>query len=388
MALLLVVGLASSSIDGWLELRRRTSATIWQNANLPNRSTPDGLVKNISVPGLSKLTWSLTDPAMTPATLNSTVYHSLRRPTNGALRSSNTVVVHHHGHAKACDKTLPDNRCDGPLSWYDFYNLTDFFHSELQLDYYMIYMPLYGPNQQQGLPVDHSWFEQWQLKGLRTIRFFLEPVILTINHALSLGYDRIVMTGKSGGGWTTTLSAAIDPRIAFSFPIAGSIPLDFHHISWDFEQKPRQDPPPSAGWYLSECNYTCLYTLGALEPERYQLQVLHEDDPCCYYGHGRHPGIEAYDGAVQSTLSALPGGAFSTVVSDWNVHAVCQMDRFMIKTALARADASAPRPPSFRELPCDLLRGAAAPCPFAPPARARPLPLEGPPERGQARNIS
>ena len=104
--MLSVAGLAASSIDGWQELRRRTSATIWDGGNLPNRSTPDGLVKNISVPGLSKLTWSLMDPVMTPTTLNSTVYHSLRRPTNGALRSSNTVVVHHHGHAKACDKTL------------------------------------------------------------------------------------------------------------------------------------------------------------------------------------------------------------------------------------------------------------------------------------------
>ena len=33
--------------------------------------------------------------------------------------------------------------------------------------------------------------------------------------------------------------AALDPRVALSFPIAGSIPLDFHHISWDFEQQPR-----------------------------------------------------------------------------------------------------------------------------------------------------
>jgi hypothetical protein len=37
-------------------------------------------------------------------------------------------------------------------------------------------------------------------------RFFLEPVVLTINFALDvLGYDNVVMTGLSGGGWTTTM---------------------------------------------------------------------------------------------------------------------------------------------------------------------------------------
>ena len=37
------------------------------------------------------------------------------------------------------------------------------------------------------------------------------------------------MMGKSGGGWTTTLAAALDPRISFSAPIAGSIPPGQRH---------------------------------------------------------------------------------------------------------------------------------------------------------------
>jgi PhoPQ-activated pathogenicity-related protein len=39
-----------------------------------------------------------------------------------------------------------------------------------------------------------------------------------------LKYKHIVMAGLSGGGWTTTIAAAIDPRIQLSIPIAGSIP--------------------------------------------------------------------------------------------------------------------------------------------------------------------
>ena len=96
-----------------------------------------------------------------------------------------------------------------------------------------------------ALPLDHS--------------YFIEPVVLSINHALALGYDphRIYLMGKSGGGWTTTLAAAVDPRITVSFPIAGSVPLDIKVGRWrahdvgDYEQKPQPDPSPGGyTWYL------------------------------------------------------------------------------------------------------------------------------------------
>ena len=39
------------------------------------------------------------------------------------------------------------------------------------------------------------------------------------------------MIGLSGGGWTTTVAAAIDPRVGLSIPVAGSLPFDmrFQH---------------------------------------------------------------------------------------------------------------------------------------------------------------
>lgn len=89
-------------------------------------------------------------------------------------------------------------------------------------------------------------------------RFFIEPVVRAINYATqvslralqntiapcllfcvrrqTLGYKHVVMMGLSGGGWTTTLAAALDHRISLSTPVAGSIPCDFAHTSWDFEQ--------------------------------------------------------------------------------------------------------------------------------------------------------
>ena len=64
----------------------------------------------------------------------------------------------------------------------------------------------------------------WELKGDHPLRYFIEPVVLTANWAVAQGYADINMAGLSGGGWTTTVAAAIDKRITASFPIAGSVP--------------------------------------------------------------------------------------------------------------------------------------------------------------------
>mmetsp|Transcript_28002 Transcript_28002/g.91560 ORF Transcript_28002/g.91560 Transcript_28002/m.91560 type:complete len:116 (-) Transcript_28002:199-546(-) len=106
-------------------------------------------------------------------------------------------------------------------------------------------------------------------------------------------------------------------------------------------------------------------------PRQVRLRVhVRAGDPCCFYGKGRHARIEAYDAAVNTALAEVEGGTFGTAVSDWNVHAVCEMDRAIIAAALRRIDAAHTRgeQPSFDELPCNLLnRGGSAECPFPHP---------------------
>lgn len=117
--------------------------------------------------------------------------------------------------------------------------------------------PLLGCNWHAGLPLeDHEWFKQFDDQGAPAFRFFLEPVVLTINYALSLGYKHVVMTGLSGGGWTTTVAAAVDPRITLSMPVAGSIPCSFTHTSWDFEQWGACGANGARPW---PANYTDMY---------------------------------------------------------------------------------------------------------------------------------
>ena len=88
-------------------------------------------------------------------------------------------------------------------SWWDLYNVSDFFH-DLGYDVFILSMPLKGVNIGPGstdtfVNSDHWWFLQWENRGDHALRYFLEPTILTVNYAESLGYKEIYMAGLSGG---------------------------------------------------------------------------------------------------------------------------------------------------------------------------------------------
>ena len=53
---------------------------------------------------------------------------------------------------------------------------------------------------------------------------------MAVNFAKAQGYSKIVMVGLSGGGWTTTVAAGLDPRIDLSIPIAGSLPFAMRYV--------------------------------------------------------------------------------------------------------------------------------------------------------------
>jgi len=368
-----------NAASSWLALRRATAQTLWPElgGDLPRNHTPTAIKPVAGFPTMANLTWNTTCEHFW---LSSTVYHFRRK--EGV--KSKDVIIHHHGHAAGCDRTPPDSRCDGSRSFFDFYNVTEYYSDTLKLDAFFMYMPLFGPNMQQGLPVDHGWFEQWQDKGTPTIKFFLQPVILTINYALHAGYDRVVMIGKSGGGWTATLAAALDPRIYLSFPIAGAIPLDMrvHHPGGpsdvgDFEQRPRETSDRL--WYLNAANYTQLFGLATLDERgartRASVQVLHEDDPCCFGGKipgtsiSRHNAFLDHNRALAAELPRSGPGIFTTTITNWNVHAVCQMDRVVMRVAKEQIDLhrNGSEAPDLGALPCDILQAPQVPCPIAPP---------------------
>ena len=118
-------------------------------------------------------------------------------------------------------------------------------------------MPLIGCNQHPNVTHSHEWFQQWEDRGVHTMQYFIEPVVLAINYAETLGYTHFVMLGLSGGGWSTTLAAAIDPRIQLSFPTAGSVPFDLK--VWPYKGSDTGDYEQLlARPIYAVCDYTCM----------------------------------------------------------------------------------------------------------------------------------
>eukprot|EP00658_Telonema_sp_P-2_P072572 TRINITY_DN61697_c0_g1_i2.p1 TRINITY_DN61697_c0_g1~~TRINITY_DN61697_c0_g1_i2.p1 ORF type:complete len:380 (-),score=71.73 TRINITY_DN61697_c0_g1_i2:218-1357(-) len=332
--------------DYWLSRRASMIEAVWgYDAGLPPRATPDTITKT-NVTGVSQLEWNLGSPGPNAPAIISKVYEVRKAPGGG--RAPRAFLLH-HGHSLAPEPSG---------NWYDHYNMSGFLGDMADADVYILSMPLYGCNAIAGIRSSHSWFQQFERPGnspivnsSSTLRYFLEPVVLTANYAFSLGYESVSLTGKSGGGWTTTLVAAMDTRLHLTIPDAGSIPFEFNHTSWDYEQLPLR------GELYARCDYTCMYILAGLEPGRLSVQVLHEDDPCCFRGRGRHPQILAYNDGVQGVLETRSGGAgwFSTGVVDWNVHEYSPRDRKLITEVWGAFVKNAPRS-AYDALPCDILR--------------------------------
>jgi len=356
--LLMSVSVAAAPCDGtspdWLGCRKALISSIFNSSTLPAKATPDYIIHRpdwvmTGFPGpgngvgdvsgnswtnnFTEIIWTMKGEHIT---LNSTVFHTLN--TSGAAPRNwpqdgpsmpgpsispqglgDTVVIYHNGHET--------NKCTP-----NFDGVVDYLN-EAGYDVMELYMPLFGCNADTpyGQPYNHEWFEQWERLGEITMRFFIEPMVLTINYAQSLGYKHIVLLGLSGGGWTTTVTAAVDPRIKLSIPIAGSVPKwptplypfevpDLPELVADYEQRPVRP-------MYASCGFVCMYILAALESDRAQAQILHNQDPCCYQAQFLHPEIKKYNHFVQSQLRPLGSGWMQTMVTAGNVHQVNQRDK-------------------------------------------------------------
>jgi pimeloyl-ACP methyl ester carboxylesterase len=215
------------------------------------------------------------------------------------------VVIVHHGHG--CD--LLDHG-DHPVH-------LEFAIRKLVAAGYTVAamrMPLYQSPAHCGASRAHDKLFVLHPKTGTAIQFFMEPIARTVNYLLAHHSElhEVDMIGLSGGGWTTTVYAAIDPRIVKSIPVAGTLPLYLRgdHYNHDLEQ------------YVPElyrvAGYKDLYVLGAVGTGRLQLQILNRYDDCCF-GEKQHTvggppytqAIRQYQRDVQNTLAHLKSGTFA-----------------------------------------------------------------------------
>ena len=149
------------------------------------------------------------------------------------------------------------------------------------------------------------------------IRFFIEPIVVGVNYARNVrGYREIDMMGISGGGWATDMCAAIDPRIRYSFPTAGSYPL-YLRIGvngWgDAEQHWTAMYDTQKGGVAS---WLDIYILGGYGLGRGKVQLLNELDSCCFSG----TYYRDYESYVTGAVAHLGEGFFDVHPYQWSGH--------------------------------------------------------------------
>lgn len=117
-------------------------------------------------------------------------------------------------------------------------------------------------------------------KGDTAMQLFIEPSVQAMNYWDAHGGKGYYgMTGLSGGGWSTTVVAAIDPRILVSVPIAGSLPSIYFPTNCGSDPGTAEQKNVA---YYTIAGYLNQYDMGASGVGRRQLQILNNADDCCF----------------------------------------------------------------------------------------------------------
>lgn len=262
-----------------------------------------------------RLTWSL----LTSPVVNSIIFEWTPKVSNGRL------FIVHDGHSD--DAYVPQTGVVWAKALQNTSNQIT-VSALLQLGYTVVWiqMPLYGDNLSFISASDSALFPQvdtcpndsnppapnlvnlsncvYRHDGIflnpntwgNPWRHFIEPVIVAINTAVSQHgpFTDITMMGASGGGWTTVLAAAIDPRITNSASVAGSLPLFFPSANDATSCPLNRDAEQSgllgqAGLLYGNVSYLDLYIMAAngTDPNgvhRRHMQINNQFDTCCFFG--------------------------------------------------------------------------------------------------------
>jgi hypothetical protein len=220
-------------------------------------------------------------------------------------RPNRRLVVLHHGHAPTFDDQ------PGPVDGgYGMQRTID----ELLLEGYSV-LAVYMPHIVQfrtrqsvndnGSISHDAMFQKLKVKDGSVMKFFLEPMAVCLHYLKTRAavdefpaYEDFSMIGLSGGGWTTTVYAALDPTIRLSFPVAGTIPL------WLRSGGSVGDTEQTLSSFYQIAGYPDLYVLGSYGTGRKQVQILNRRDDCCF-GENQHQGKLSYDDAVRGYESQV-----------------------------------------------------------------------------------
>jgi pimeloyl-ACP methyl ester carboxylesterase len=287
-----------------LEKRNLLNNYIWNTEIFPYTKQPTKIDKNISDEKLDNLKNLKSIDKITiemKHNVNSISY--LLIPEN----SNNELIIYQHGH-------------NGDFRQND--RVLEFF---LEKEYAVLAfsMPLIGMNNQPNvdLPdygsiklINHNRFNFLENKDFHPIKYFVEPITLSLNYVdNSFSFDSYNFVGISGGGWTAIIYSAIDDRISKTFSVAGSLPLYLR-----VDDKNAGDYEQEISSFYSLANYLELYLLGAYGEDRQLVQIFNKNDPCCFSGEIS----SLYYNSVTNVLQHLGSGSFEILIDENYSHSI------------------------------------------------------------------
>ena len=204
----------------------------------------------------------------------------------------------------------------------------DFYNGKETIQYFLdnnsavlaFSMPLTGQNSNPVIESDN--FGNFKLlyhddliflksDNFSPLKLFFEPIFLSLNYLdQNYSFTNYHMVGISGGGWTTGVYSALDPRIEKSFVVAGTAPmfLRFNTPSnfGDYEQMDVD--------FYKIANYLEQYVMSSSGENREQLQIFNKNDPCWFSGSD----FLIYEDEIQNTLLLTGDGTFSIHIDENN----------------------------------------------------------------------
>jgi hypothetical protein len=273
-------------------VRKELIAFIWKNdGRLPTAAEVERADAELPKPLAGTGATCETLTVAMPKGFKSVVYHLRPKKPN------NRLALFHQGH-------------DGNV-WTAGGAETATFFLERGYSVMAFQMPLFGANKPfapAGVG-SHDAMAKLTSADLEPIRFFVEPIAVALNYAWGKSApDDVVMVGLSGGGWTTTLYAALDPRVRLSAPVAGTLP-DYLRVGRPGDRGDWEQYYPAL---YGIANYLDLYVLGSAGPGRRQRQVLNKYDTCCFSG----VGYRTYEKHVRETVAKLGAGGFDVYLDE------------------------------------------------------------------------
>ena len=281
--------------DNLLQTREKIILTIWDDVQLPP-NLPDKIEKKIDDEIFEKIPYNKQTDSYT-VTMKHDVYSKifLLHP----IIQNNELIILNNGHG---------GRIHDPTDLYSEINTVRFFLNK-GYSVLIVSLPLEGINNRPiVMPSDnlelnelmkmeydeivdegkfklehHLHFEFLKNNDFNPMSYFFEPINSTLNSIDDeYDFDKYHMIGISGGGWTTTLSAAIDDRISKSYSVAGTSPFSMRNglnDLGDYEQR------VSSLYQIS--NYPELYVLASFGQDRNHYQIFNKFDSCCFDGDSR-----------------------------------------------------------------------------------------------------